>query len=82
MTGEYLEKRIGDLRVRVDRLICVGFADCVDEAPKAFLLDDEGLARFTEAPERVDRERLIAACEACPVDALIVLDENDRQLVP
>ena len=50
-------------------------------APEAFVLDGEGLAVFKE-PERVERERLVAACEACPVDALTVWDETGVQLVP
>ncbi|MDX1622912.1 MAG: ferredoxin [Gemmatimonadota bacterium] len=83
MTDEaFRERRIGELTVRVDRQLCVGFADCVDEAPETFLLDEEGLATFTDAPERADRERLVAACEACPVDALILLDADGEEIVP
>lgn len=83
MTGEeFQERRIGELTVRVDRQLCVGFADCVDEAPETFLLDEEGLATFTNAPGRADRERLVAACEACPVDALILLDADGEQIAP
>jgi hypothetical protein len=33
-------------------------------------------------PERVDRERLLKACDACPVDAITVWGEDGRQLVP
>ena len=36
------EKTIGELTVRIDRLICVGFGDCIDVSPEAFELDDEG----------------------------------------
>jgi ferredoxin len=75
------EKHVGSLRIRIDRELCVGFGDCVTGAPEAFVLDDEGLAVFRE-PERVERERLVAACAACPVDALTVWDETGAQLVP
>lgn len=71
--ADILERRIGDLVVRIDRLLCVGFADCIGLAPEAFRLDDGGVAEFDE-PERVERERLIQACAACPVDALSVVD--------
>lgn len=30
----------------------------------------------------IERERLIDACDVCPVDALIVTDANGKQLVP
>ena len=75
------EKQVGSLRIRIDRELCVGFGDCVTGAPEAFRLDEEGLAVFTQ-PEKVERERLLAACEACPVDALTVWDEAGVQLVP
>ena len=75
------ERQVGGLRIRIDRGLCVGFADCIEAAPAAFRLDDEGVVVF-EKPERVVREALVAACEACPVDALTVWDENGTQIVP
>ena len=76
-----VERTVGDLTVRVDRTLCVGFGDCVQEAPEAFRLDEEDVVVF-EAPEQVERERLLRACEVCPVDALSVFDAGGNQLVP
>ena len=81
MTGEQEEQVVQGLTVRIDRVLCVGFGDCVDGAPEAFALDGDGLAVFLE-PGRVDRERLLRACDACPVDAITVWDEDRRQIVP
>jgi ferredoxin len=75
------ERTIGGLRIRIDRGLCVGFGDCIEAAPEAFVLDGEGVCVFTR-PEAVARERLLAACEACPVDALTVWDESGQQVVP
>lgn len=75
------EREVGPLRIRIDRGLCVGFGDCIEGAPAAFALDQEGLAVFT-TPESVERAALLAACDACPVDAITVWDENGRQLVP
>jgi ferredoxin len=75
------EQAVRGLRVRIDRSLCVGFGDCITEAPVAFRLDDEGVVVFV-APEQVERERLLKACDACPVDALTVFDEEGRQIVP
>jgi len=75
------ERAGGGLRVRVDRTLYVGFGDCVTEAPEAFVLDDTGTAVFV-TPEQVDRERLLRACDVCPVDAITVWDGEGRQLVP
>jgi ferredoxin len=79
--AEFEERQVGSLRVRIDRNLCVGFGDCIEGAPEAFVLDHEGLAVF-KAPESVDRRRLLAACDACPVDAITVWDESGAQLVP
>jgi ferredoxin len=79
--AEFEERQVGGLRVRIDRSLCVGFGDCIEGAPEAFVLDDEGLAVF-KAPEAVERARLLAACDACPVDAITVWDENGAQVVP
>ena len=80
MSG-FLEQTVGELRVRIDRELCVGFGDCVTAAAEAFQLDAEGLAVFVD-PARVERERLLRACDACPVDAITVWDSDGRQLVP
>lgn len=69
------EKRFGELVVRIDRLLCVGFGDCMDEAPGVFEFDDEGVAVFTEGAE-APRAALVAACESCPVDALELVDDD------
>ncbi|HSM07622.1 MAG TPA: ferredoxin [Gemmatimonadota bacterium] len=74
-------RRVGDLTVTIDRLLCVGFGDCIDEAPEAFEFDDEGIAVLT-TPGEAERERLLKACEVCPVDAITVTDADGHQLVP
>ena len=79
--ADFEERLIGELTVRIDRTLCVGFGDCIDEAAQAFVLDDEGVAIFHE-PEKVEREQLLRACDSCPVDALTVWDSARNQLVP
>lgn len=79
--GDFEERTVNGLRLRIDRLLCVGFGDCVTAAPEAFRLDDDGIAAFV-TPEGVDAERLRQACEACPVDALTVWDADGTQVVP
>jgi len=79
--ADFEERQVGDLKIRIDRGLCVGFGDCIEVAPEAFRLDDEGVAVFTQ-PDEVARQRLVAACDACPVDALTVWDEKGAQIVP
>jgi ferredoxin len=75
------ERVVHSLRVRIDRTLCVGFGDCITEAPEAFVLDDAGVAVFVN-PDVVERERLLRACDACPVDAITVWDASGAQIVP
>ncbi|MBI3982923.1 MAG: ferredoxin [Gemmatimonadetes bacterium] len=79
--ADFEERSVDGLRIRIDRLVCVGFENCATEAPEAFVLADDGVVTFVN-PETTGRERLLTACDACPVDALTVWDENGRQMVP
>jgi ferredoxin len=81
VTPDGAERTAQGLRLCIDRSLCVGFGDCIDLAPEAFQLDEENIVIFLD-PERVDRERLVRACDACPVDAITVWDERGDQLVP
>lgn len=76
------ERRLGDLTVRIDRHLCVGFGDCIEVAPEVFEFDDAGIAVFRAGVDAAERELLIAACESCPVDALTLHDASGAQLAP
>jgi ferredoxin len=78
---EHDERSVGHLRVRIDRTLCVGFGDCITEAPEAFALDGDDVVVFL-APESVNPLQLIRACSSCPVDALTVWDEEGHTLAP
>lgn len=75
------ERIVHGLRLCIARDLCVGFGDCVTASPAAFQLDEESIAIFVR-PDTVAREELLAACDACPVDAITVWDAEGRQLVP
>lgn len=78
---QYAERRFGELTVRIDRWGCVGYGDCMELAPDVFEFDERGLCSFRDGSAFVDRDRLIAACDVCPVDALAVFDANGTQRV-
>jgi ferredoxin len=81
MVDHIHERTVGGLRIRIDRLLCVGFGDCIEVAPEAFEFDGEGIVTFVDTIEQVDRERILRACDICPVDALSVFDAEGNQLV-
>ncbi len=76
------ERTIAGLKIQIDRSLCVGFGDCVTEAPEGFQLDADDIAEYVGHHESVGSERLLRACEVCPVDALTVWDGDGKQLVP
>lgn len=80
--SDIVEDTVANLTVRIDRLLCVGFGDCIDAAPEIFEFDDEGIVRFRGDAAEIARERVIEACEICPVDALEVFDADGTKLVP
>lgn len=80
--GDFRERRVGDLTVRIDRGTCIASANCTKLAPELFEIDDENIVTFREPAGAVERERVIEACTVCPVDALHVLDADGNRLVP
>jgi ferredoxin len=69
------------IAVEVDRHLCFGFGDCVDTLPDVFELDEEDKARVID-PDAASVDEIAEAAQNCPVDAIIVTDENGEQLYP
>ncbi|MBI2860450.1 MAG: ferredoxin [Chloroflexi bacterium] len=69
------------MKVRVDRDLCTGIGNCVAYAPTVFAFDDERKAVALD-PSSVDEDTLITAAESCPQDAIIVEDDDGRQVYP
>ncbi len=80
--GDFIERKLDDLTVRIDRKTCIGSANCIKVAPELFELDSENVVAFKGDPTPIERDRAIEACHVCPVDALIVIDASGNQLVP
>lgn len=78
---DIVERRVGDLVVRLDRLLCVGFGDCIEVAPALWEFDSEGVVTFREPLPEIEREVVIRSCEICPVDALTVVDASGQVVV-
>ena len=79
------------LKVKVDRLLCIGTADCVAIAPNTFELDSEAKAVVKKQGARLDLsqtrqgdsdEKILEAAKTCPVLAIIVEDEKGEQVFP
>ncbi len=69
------------MRIRVDRTKCIGAGNCVVAAPTVFELDNENKAVVLD-PASVDEKTLWDAAESCPVNAIIIEDDEGNQQYP
>ena len=76
------ERVISGLTISIDRDLCGGFGDCMENGIEVFEFDDEEVVAFQKDIAPADRDALVEACASCPVDALIVLNEEGQQLAP
>lgn len=68
-------------KVVVDRELCIGAAPCVTVAPGVFQLDDENKA-YVVNQKGADDETILLAAQSCPVQAIIIYDEEGNQIYP
>ena len=69
------------MKVRVDRDLCRGLGNCVVLAPTVFRLDEANKAVVAD-PNSVDEGRLFEAAESCSENAIVLEDDEGRQLYP
>lgn len=68
-------------RIVVDRVKCIGANSCVAVAPGVFQLDNENLA-YVVNPDSTDEDTIMLAAQSCPVLAVLLYDENGKQIFP
>ncbi len=88
-------RKIG--KIMIDRNLCIGAASCIAVAPSTFELDPDNKAvlRRRAAPptsdatkridledQAIDDETLLLAAKSCPTQAIIVFDEEGKQIYP
>jgi ferredoxin len=64
----------GQLRVSVDRDLCVNHGQCVLAAPAAFAFDDDEWLVYDTDPGPAQFTAVEAAAGACPVRAITLTD--------
>ena len=75
------------MQIKVLRDVCVGTTACVDLAPEAYELDNQGIVKIKDgfdlkkATEEAKKKALEGA-KACPVKALTVFDDAGKQIWP
>lgn len=69
------------MKVKVDRDLCVGIGNCVAVAPSVFKLDNANKATIQDISS-AGYEKIMSAAESCPVNAIIVEDDQGNQVYP
>jgi ferredoxin len=64
-----------NLKVTVDKSVCMGNQACIMNAPGAFRLDEGGLSEVADLDAATEEQILDAAFE-CPVAAISVVDAD------
>lgn len=73
---------VRNLKVWVDRDLCIGAATCVAVAPLTFTLDSEAKAIILNTTDQESDEMIIDSAKACPVAAIIIEDEKGNRVYP
>ncbi len=63
-------------RVEVDRKLCIGYGLCARTAPSSLRLAADGIAEAV--PEVLHGEDVVEAAQICPMEAIVVYDEDGR----
>lgn len=79
---DHREHEIGDKTVRIDRTLCIGSGNCTNLAPEVFVLQQDNIVDFEDDIPAINEDEVVEAASVCPVDALIVEDEDGEQIVP
>ena len=77
-----ITRKVRTLTMYIDQSLCIGAATCVAIAPKAWALDDNAKAIILDSVEEESDEALLEAAKGCPVMAIIIKDQNGKQVFP
>jgi ferredoxin len=69
------------MRIEVDRELCISVASCVAIAPNTFELDDQGIA-IIKNPTGDDAKTILQSAQSCPVNAIRLFDDQNKQIHP
>jgi ferredoxin len=69
------------MKIEIDRELCIGCGTCVSIAPETFELDSEGKSTVKNLKGN-DEAIILDAAKSCPVSAIIIKDDNGKQIWP
>jgi ferredoxin len=73
---------VRNLKITVDRDLCIGAATCVAIAPHTFTMDSEAKAIILETADSQTDEEIIDAARGCPTAAILIEDNAGNKIFP
>lgn len=73
---------VKNLKITVDRNLCIGAATCIAVAPKTYVLDSEAKAVILTSAAEETPDTIIESAKACPVAAIIIEDGTGKKIFP
>ena len=69
-------------KIEVDRDLCIGAESCVVVAPDVFEMDEENIAILKDGAPLSNPNHIMESAQACPVAAILLFDEEGKQIYP
>ncbi len=73
---------VKNLKIIVDRDLCIGAATCVAIAPQTFLLDSDAKAIILDTADLEAEDVIVDAARGCPTAAIIIEDDKGNRIFP
>jgi len=73
---------VGNLKITIDRDLCIGAATCNSIAAHTFGLDDDSKAVILDTSGKDSEEAIIEAARSCPVAAILIQRANGERVYP
>lgn len=75
------------MQIKIQRDLCVGTTACIDMAPETYQLDAGGIVKIMDGFDIAkataeQKQKALEGAKACPVKALIIIDDDGKQIWP
>jgi ferredoxin len=67
----------GEMKIEVNRELCMGSGNCSFWAPGVFDLDDDGIAVVLD-PSAAPEDKIILAGQGCPTQAITITRDGEK----
>lgn len=74
--------QVKNLKLTVDRDLCIGTTQCIATAAKTFALDEQGVSSILATADEEEEKIILEAAQGCPMNAISITDKNGKPIYP